>query len=103
MFDENVINITERAMKHLKKKGKLQVTIEIPENRLSSESVLVPIPEIIAKKPKTLENYQIINIDGIDVYISKSLVPPKNDVVIDLDTFLGIKLLRVSGFKSNEG
>jgi hypothetical protein len=103
MFDENAINITERAMKHLKKKGKLQVTIEIPDNRLSSESVLVPIPEIIAKKPKTLENYQIINIDGIDVYISKSLVPPKNDVVIDLDTFLGIKLLRVSGFKSNEG
>ncbi len=102
MFDENVIKITERAMKHLKKKGKLQVTIEIPENRLSSESVLVPIPEIIAKKPKAPENYQIINIGGIDVYISKSLVLPK-EVEIDLDTFLGIKLLRVSGFKSNEG
>jgi hypothetical protein len=63
----------------------------------------VPIPEIIAKKPKAPENYQIINIGGIDVYISRTLVLPNNDVVIDLDTFLGIKLLRVSGFKSNEG
>jgi hypothetical protein len=102
MSEENVIKITERALKYLKKKGKLQVTIGIPENRLSSESVLVPVPEIIGRKPKAPENYQIINVDGIDVYISKSLVLPK-EVEIDLDTFLGIKLLRVSGFKSNEG
>jgi hypothetical protein len=103
MSDEYVIKITERAMQHLKKKEKLQVTIEIPENRLSSESVLVPVPEIIARKPKAPESYQIVAVGGIDVYISKSLSIPKNDVIIDLDTFLGIKLLRISGFKSNEG
>ena len=102
MSEENIIKITERAAEHLKKKGKLQVTIEIPENRLSSESVLVPVPEIIGRKPKEPENYQIINVDGIDVYVSKSLVLPKNDVIINLDTFLGMKFLRVSGFKSNE-
>ncbi|NLK65074.1 MAG: hypothetical protein GX289_08265 [Tissierellia bacterium] len=103
MSDEIVIKITEKAIKHLKKKEKLQVTIEIPENRLSSESVLVPIPEIIARKPKAPENYQIITVDGVDVYISKALAIPKNDIIIDLDVFLGIKLLRLSGFKSNEG
>ncbi|HBC30056.1 MAG TPA: hypothetical protein DC024_02255 [Clostridiales bacterium] len=103
MSDENVIKITEKAMRHLKKKGKLQVTIEIPENRLSSESVLVPVPEIIARKPKIPENYQLFTVDGIDVFISKTLVMPKNEVVIDLDSFLGIKLLNLLGFKSNEG
>ncbi len=102
MSDENVIKITQRANNHLKKKGKLQVTIEIPENRLSSESVLVPIPEIIARKPKNPEGYQITTIDGIDVYVSNSIALPKNDIVIDLDIFLGIKLLSLSGFKSNE-
>ena len=101
MNEENVIRITERAMKHLKKKGKLQVSIEIPENRLSSESVLVPIPEIIARKPKAPENYRLYTIDGIEVYVSNSVIMPKNEVIIDLDVFLGIKLLNLSGFKSS--
>lgn len=101
MNDENVIRITEKAKKHLNKKGKLQVSIEIPENRLSSESVLVPIPEIIARKPKVPENYRLYTVDGIEVYVSNSVIMPKDEVVIDLDVFLGIKLLNLSGFKSS--
>lgn len=102
MSEENVIKITEKARNYLNKKKKYDLTIEIPENRLSSESVLVPIPEILARKPKKLGNYQVITIDGIDVYLSNSLKLPENDVIIDLDSFLGIKLLSLSGFKSKE-
>lgn len=97
------IKITEKAKNYLKKKGKFQVVIEIPEHRLSSESVVVPVPEIFAKKPKNPENFQQVTIDGIDVYIAKSVMIPNNDVVIDLDSFLGIKILNLLGFRSNEG
>ena len=101
MFGENV-KITEKAKNYLIKKGKLQVVIEIPEHRLNSESVIVPIPEIFAKKPKNPERYQKVDVEGIDVFISNTLVLPTNDVIIDLDSFLGIKLLTISGFKANE-
>ncbi len=101
MFGENV-KITEKAKNYLIKKGKLQVVIEIPEHRLNSESVIVPIPEIFAKKPKNPESFQKVTVDGIDVFISNTLDLPTNDVVIDLDSFLGIKLLTISGFKANE-
>ncbi len=99
---ENV-KITEKAKNYLKKKGKFQVVIEIPEHRLSSESVVVPIPEIFAKRPKCPENFQKVTIDGIDVYISNSVILPGNDILIDLDSFLGIKILNLLGFRSNEG
>ncbi len=102
MSNDNVIKITEKARKHLNKKKKHDLTIEIPENRLNSESVLVPIPEILAKKPKNSNKYKVITIDGIDIYVSNYLKLPENDVIIDLDSFLGIKLLSVSGFKSKE-
>lgn len=99
---ENV-KITEKAKNYLKKKGKLQVVIEIPEHRLSSESVVVPIPEIFAKRPKNPDSFQKFTIDGIDVYISNSVILPSNGVVIDLDSFMGIKILNLLGFRSNEG
>ena len=73
MSAEN-IKITEKAKDYLKKKGKLQVVIEFPKTA----------------------------IDGIDVYISNSVILPSNDVVIDLDSFLGIKILSLSGFKASE-
>jgi hypothetical protein len=101
MSAEN-IKITEKAKDYLKKKGKLQVVIEFPEHRLNSESVVVPIPEIFAKKPKKPESFQKTAIDGIDIYISNSVILPSNDVVIDLDSFLGIKILSLSGFKASE-
>jgi hypothetical protein len=97
------IKITEKAKNYIKKKGKLQIVIEIPEHRLSSESVVVPVPEIFAKKPKNPESYQNIDIEGINVYISNSVILPKNGAVIDLDSFLGIKILNLLGFRSNEG
>lgn len=97
------IKITDKAKNYLKKKGKLHVVIEIPEHRLSSESVVVPVPEIFAKLPNNPENFQKVTIDGIDVYVSNSVIVPKNGVVIDLDSFLGIKILNLLGFKLNEG
>lgn len=100
MFGNNV-KITEKALQHLKKKGRVNLVIEFPEHRLSSESVFIEIPEIFMKKPKDVESFQQIIIEGISVYISKSVSLPTNDVVIDLDSFLGIKTLSLSGFKAN--
>ncbi len=97
------IKITEKAKNYLKKKGKLQVLIEIPEHRLNSESVVIPVPEIFAKKPKNPDSFQKFTVDGIDIYMSNSVIVPENGVVIDLDSFLGIKILNLLGFRSNEG
>ena len=100
MFGNNV-KISERALLYLKKKGRVNLVIEFPEHRLSSESVFIEIPEIFMKKPKDVENFQQITLDGISLYISNSVSLPANDVVIDLDSFLGIKTLTLSGFKAN--
>lgn len=95
-----MIIINEKALNYLNKKEKHEITIEYPQYRTSSECAFVQIPEIFAKKPKSEENFRKITIDRIDVYLSKQVVlPTDNDITIDLDSFLGIKNLTVSGFK----
>ena len=95
--------ITEKALNYLNKKEKHEITIEYPEYRASCECAFVQVPEIFAKKPKSEENFRKTTIDGIDVYLSKQVaLPTDNDITIDLDSFLGIKNLTVSGFKSQD-
>lgn len=96
------IKITERALNYLNKKGKTSVTIGYPDYRTSGDFAVVPVPEVFAKKPKT-EEYNKIIIDGIDVYVSKQVYLPKdNDVVIDVDSFLKMTFLTVSGFSTKD-
>ncbi|HHZ02281.1 MAG TPA: hypothetical protein GX396_05005 [Tissierellia bacterium] len=102
MSIENNIKITEKAIMHLKKKGKTQIVIEYPEYRTNCDCVFVPVPEIFARKPKKPEDYLIATIDGIDVYISKAVEIPEKGIVIDVESFLGLKLLRMTGFKIRE-
>ncbi|WP_019230409.1 CC/Se motif family (seleno)protein [Sedimentibacter sp. B4] len=98
-----MIVITEKAINFLNKKGRHEVIIEYPEYRASCECAFVQVPEIFAKKPKTEENYCKSVVDDIEVFISKQVtLPAENDVTIDLDSFLGIKSLTVSGFKSED-
>lgn len=99
----DMIVITEKAINFLNKKGRREVIIEYPEFRASCECAFVQVPEIFAKKPKTEENYCKTVVDGIEVFLSKQVtLPAENDVTIDLDSFLGIKSLTVSGFKSED-
>lgn len=99
----DIIKITEAARNYLQKKGKHEVRIEYPEYRTSCECTFVQIPEIFAKKPKSEENYRKITIDGIDVFLSRSvLLPADNDVIIDVDSFLKFKILTISGFNSKD-
>ena len=101
-IDTSKIKITVDAIKYLKRKGKLSVTIGFPDYRTNGDFAVVPVPEIFAKKPKTEEDYNKINIDGIDVYISKTVYLPKdNDIIIDVDTFLMMNFLTLTGFKIN--
>jgi len=98
-----MIVITEKAVNYLNKKGRHEVIIEYPEYRASCECAFVQVPEIIAKKPKTEENYCKMVVDGIEVFLSKQVtLPSENDITIDLDSFWGIKSLTVSGFKSED-
>lgn len=98
-----MIVITEKAINFLNKKGRHEVIIEYPEYRASCECAFVQVPEIFAKKPKAEENYCKTVVDGIEVFLSKQVtLPAENDVTIDLDSFLGIKSLTVSGFKSED-
>jgi hypothetical protein len=99
----DMIVITEKAINFLNKKGRREVIIEYPEYRASCECAFVQVPEIFAKKPKTEENYCKTVVDGVEVFLSKQVaLPAENDVTIDLDSFLGIKSLTVSGFKSED-
>lgn len=101
-IDNSKINITEKALNYLKKKNKLDITIGYPDYRTNGDFAVVPVPEIFAKKPKKEEEYNKINIDGIDVYISKTVYLPKdNDIIIDVDTFLKMNFLTMKGFKIN--
>lgn len=97
------IKITEAALNYLHKKGKHEVRIEYPEYRTSCECAFVQVPEIFANKPKLEENYRKIIIDGIDVFLSRTVILPEdNDVIIDVDSFLKFKILTISGFNSKD-
>jgi hypothetical protein len=99
----DMIVITEKAINYLNKKGRREVVIEYPEYRASCECAFVQVPEIFAKKPKSEENYRKAVVDGIEVFLSRQVsLPTEDDITIDLDSFLGIKNLTVSGFKSED-
>ena len=101
-IDKNKIKITEKALNYLRKKDKQSLTIGLPDYRTNGDFAVVPVPEIFAKKPKKEEEFNKVNIDGIDVYVSKMVYLPKdNDIIIDIDTFLRMNFLTMKGFKIN--
>ncbi|MGD9566944.1 MAG: CC/Se motif family (seleno)protein [Sedimentibacter sp.] len=98
-IDSNKIKITEKALNYLNKKSKTAITIGYPDYRTNGDFAVVPVPEILAKKPKLENGYNKINIDGIDVYVSKLVyLPEENDIIVDVDTFLRMQFLTMSGF-----
>ncbi|WFF71484.1 CC/Se motif family (seleno)protein [Proteiniclasticum sp. QWL-01] len=95
------LKITDKAVQYLKKKNKPFATIEHPDYRTSGESVFVEIPIISNKAPKELQKFNKITLDGIDVYVSIAVkMPSDNKVTIDLESILGIKFLKITGFKA---
>jgi exopolysaccharide biosynthesis predicted pyruvyltransferase EpsI len=101
-LDFSKIKITKEALHYLNEKRKLAVTIGYPDYRTNGDFAVVPVPEIFAKKPKSENEYHKINIEGIDVYISKLVYLPENDVVIDVDCFLKIHFLTIAGFSTKD-
>lgn len=100
LVDRNKIKITEKALNYLKRKGKLSLTIGLPDYRTNGDFAVVPVPEIFAKKPKQEEGFNKINIDGVDVYISRTVyLPEDNDIIVDVDSFLGMNFITMTGFK----
>lgn len=99
---EDIIKITEAAKKYLHSKNKLNVCIEYPEYRTGNDCAFVQVPEIFARKPKNEEGYHIITLEGIAVFLSKLINIPDNEIRIDVSSFLGIKILTVSGFNSRD-
>ena len=98
-IDNNKIKITQKALNYLNKKNKSSLTIGYPDYRTNGDFAVVPVPEIFAKKPKLEGGYNKIIIDGIDVYVSKLVyLPEDNDIVVDVDTFLRMQFLTMSGF-----
>lgn len=96
------ITITEEAAAHLRKKNKPYATIEHPDYRASAESVFIEVPEIANKMPKDELKYHHLVVNGIDIYLRRDVKLPKDEVVvIGLDSFLGLKFLKVSGFSAH--
>lgn len=98
----DIIKITDTAKKYLHNKNKLNICIEYPEYRTGNECAFVQVPEIFAKKPKKEEGYNIISVEGINIFLSKLIKIPDNDIIIDVTSFLGIRILIVSGFNSRD-
>ncbi len=98
----DIIKITAAAKNYLHKKNKLNICIEYPEYRTGCECAFVQVPEIFAKLPKKEEAFYKISLGGINVFISKLIKLPDNDIIIDINSFLGIKILTVSGFNSKD-
>lgn len=98
----NIIKITDTAKDYLHNKNKLNVCIEYPEYRTGNDCAFVQVPEIFAKKPKKEQEFNIVSVDGINVFLSKIIKVPNNDITIDVTSFLGIKILTVSGFNSRD-
>lgn len=95
-----MVCITNEALEFLNKKGKQFVTIEYPDYRINCCGYHLPIPDIFVKKPKEGQRFFKETIDGIDVYLQKTLINLKNtDITIDITSCLGIKSLVVEGFK----
>lgn len=99
---KDIIKITEAAKNYLHNKNKLNICIEYPEYMTGNDCAFVQVPEIFAKKPKKEKEFNIINIEGINVFLSKLIKIPENEIKIDLTSFLGIKILTVSGFSSRD-
>lgn len=97
-IDTGKIKITEEALKYLNKKEKTAVTIGYPDYRTNGDFAVVPIPEIFAKKPKSEGEYNKVNINGIDVYVSKLVYLPEEDIIVGVNRFLKMNFLTVSGF-----
>ncbi len=95
--------IDQAAADHLKKKNKPFATIEYPDYRTTGESVFIEVPEIANRVPKEELKYHHLVIDGIDVYLRRDVkLPEEGEIVIGLDSFLGVKFLKVSGFNAKE-
>lgn len=101
-IDIKDIKITDVAKKYLYDKNKLNVCIEYPEYMTGNDCAFVQVPEIFAKKPKKEEEYNVTYLEGINIYVSKLIRMPDNDVTIGLTSFLGLKRLTVSGFSSRD-
>lgn len=99
---EEIITITPEALSYLKEKGKLDLIIESPSFRHGGEAIALQLPSIYAKKPseKTMMHYNHAVIDGINIYVAKNLTPPEDqDVVIDIESILKVRVLEVRGFE----
>ncbi|WP_312699675.1 CC/Se motif family (seleno)protein [Sedimentibacter sp.] len=99
---KDIIKITEAARNYLHKKNKLNICIEYPEYRTGNDCAFVQVPEIFAKKPKSEEGYSLISLEGINIFLSKLINLPDNDIIIDVSSFLGMKILTISGFNSRD-
>ncbi len=99
-IDSDKIKITEKALSYLRKKGKESLTISLPDYRTSGDFAVIPIPDIFVKTPKSEEEYNKVNVEGINVYVSRKVyLPTDNDIIIDVDTFLKMNFITMSGFK----
>lgn len=98
----DIIKITDTAKDYLHKKNKLNICIEYPEYRTGNDCAFVQVPEIFAKKPKKEGEFNIISLDGITVFLSKLIKIPDNNIIVDVTSFLGMKILTVSGFNSRD-
>ncbi len=95
------IRITNEAVTHLKHKNKPYAMIAHPDYRTSGESVFIEVPEISNKKPKEDFKFHHVTLDGIEIYIGIDVKIPEDETIeIGLDSFLGLKFLKVSGFSA---
>lgn len=92
------IFIEDKAKKFIRKKSKENA---VKVDMFEANTCWVPIsePSVEVGKPKVVEEYEIYDIDDIRVYYKKEFAIISKEMKIVLDSYFGLKYLKIDGYK----
>ena len=90
------IKLTEKFKEYVKDKNIDVVGIKYGKS-CSSWAGTFRVPEVLKEKPNDLENYDSYTIDGIKVYVHKSIETTEGKIIFKVTGFWIFKEIEVEG------
>jgi hypothetical protein len=91
------VKLSNKFKKFAKEKNIVAVTIKYGKS-CSSWSGSFKVPEVLKEKPKDLRNYKYHSVDGIEIYVHKTVKATKeNCLELKIVGFLMLKEIDVKG------
>ena len=90
------VNIEEKALNYLKTKGAKAVTVDLIG--CASWGVGEPQPSVLPAEPrKDKEKYNLLNVDGFDIYVKINITASNDTLLIKYKKVLFTEKLIVEG------